>query len=109
MLEKLPPELQHTLMALAALFPTALLGRFLYHARLVRLGRRRFWGRELWWEVPTAALCAIVGGGLAEYFALPPLAVHAVVGVAGWLGPRGIEVAAIRVLDRVAPDRNKEW
>ncbi|NFV79985.1 phage holin family protein [Magnetospirillum aberrantis] len=79
-----------------ALLPAPLLARLLYHRRLVRLGKRRMWSWELAWEPPTAALCAILAGGLGEWLSLPPLATHALAGVVGWLGPRGLEVVATR-------------
>jgi len=36
-------------------------------------------------------LCAVIGGGVAEHMALTGGAAHALVGIAAWLGPRGIE------------------
>jgi hypothetical protein len=91
-------ELGAVIGAMAALLPAPLLARLLYHRRQVRLGRRRMWSWELAWELPTAALCAIIGGGLGEYLGLMPLATHALAGVVGWLGPRGLEVAVARYL-----------
>ena len=100
MLEKFPPEVQQAIIGAVGLLPTALLARFLWHHRLVRRGQRRFWSRDLLWEVPTAGLCAIVGGGIASSFGLDPMASHAVVGVVGWLGPRGIEALLARLVTR---------
>lgn len=82
--------------AILALLPAPLIARMLYHQRLVRLGKRRMWSWELAWEIPTAALCAVLAGGLAQYLELPLLATHAMAGVVGWLGPRGLEVVAAR-------------
>jgi len=103
MLEKLPPEVQQAVLAMIGLLPTALLGRALWHRRQVRLGQRKFWGWDLVWEVPTAVLCAIVGGGMASALSLDPMATHAVVGLVGWLGPRGTEVALARLMNRYTP------
>ena len=108
MFEKLSPEVQQVVLALAGLFPTALLARFLWHRRLVNMGHRRFWSRELIWEVPTAGLCAVMGGGLASYLALDPMASHALVGVVGWLGPRGIEVVLARLVERYVSHQKQE-
>lgn len=91
-------QISTVMMAAIALLPAPLLARLLYHRRLVRLGKRRMWSWELAWEIPTAALCAVVAGGLGEYLALPPLATHALAGVVGWLGPRGMEVVVSRYL-----------
>lgn len=91
---------------------TAGLARVLWHHRLVRLGQRRFWSRDLLWEVPTAVFSAIVGSGLAEIL-MPHIAgaIHddparlytignCIVGVSAWLGPRGTEVLLGRVVNK---------
>jgi hypothetical protein len=72
--------------------------RLLWHRRLVRLGHRRFWSWDLAWELPTAALSAVIGGGLAEYMSLDGLPAYALVGIVSWLGPRGMETALARFL-----------
>ena len=108
MFEKLSTETREVVLALAGLFPTALLARFLWHRRLVNMGHRRFWSRELIWEVPTAGLCAVMGGGLASYLGLDPMASHAVVGVVGWLGPRGVEVVLARMVERYAARKQEK-
>jgi len=96
MFENLPPELKQLLTGLAGLLPTAAISRALAHHHLVRLGHRKFWSPELWWEVPTVAFCGIVGGGLAAYLDLPLMAQHATVAVVAWMGPRGMEVFLTR-------------
>jgi len=103
MLEKFPQEIQGLITGLVGLVPTAALARFLYHHRLVRLGHRRFWSIDLVWEMPTAAFSAVIGGGLASYFALGLPETHAVVGACAWLGPRGMEVVLARVVEKYAP------
>lgn len=119
MLEKLPPDIQAGVDAvraffigLAGLIPTAALARLLWHRRLVRLGKRKFWSRDLVWEAPTAIFSAILGSGLGLLILpLLPDAIHddpakmflfsnAVVGLTGWLGPRGLEVLLARVVER---------
>jgi len=99
-IDKLPPEIQQATIATFGLLPTSLLARFLWHHRQVVLGRRKFWSWDLLWEGPTAALCAIVGGGLASYLGMDALASHAMVGVVGWLGPRGIETVIAEIVRR---------
>ncbi len=105
--DKLPPEIQQAALGAAGFFPTAVLARVLWHNRLVRMGQRHFWGRELWWEIPAAVFCAITGGGLASYMGLDPMASHAVVGVVGWLGPRGIEAVLAKVIEKYVPESKK--
>ena len=107
MFEKLPPDLQQIIGAAPFLIPASL-SRLLWHHRLVRRGQRRFWSWELVWEIPTAGLCAIVGGGLASYLGLDSLATHAVVGVVGWLGPRGLEVIVTRLAERFVATRRED-
>ncbi|MDO8608862.1 MAG: phage holin family protein [Phaeospirillum sp.] len=104
MLEQQPsPEVKTLVSGLAGLIPTAMLARFLWHHRLVRLGQRRFWSRDLLWECPTAAFSAVLGGGVAAHFALGLMEAHAVVGICAWLGPRGLEVALSRFVARCTP------
>ena len=98
-------DLLAVLASIAALLPAALLMRLLWHRRLVRLGRRRFWSAELLWELPTAVACAVLAGGAAEYLNLPPLATHGLVGAIAWLGPRGLEVALARRFGAPAPEK----
>lgn len=105
MMEKLSPELQQLLAGLAGLLPTALLARLLLHNKMVKAGHRRFWSKELFWEIPTAVFCAIVGGGVATYLNFEVMAAHAVVGAIGWLGPRSIEVMLARYVDRKFPSK----
>jgi hypothetical protein len=57
----LPPEMQHTLAGLAWACWWALIGRSLYHADLVRQGRRRFWSWTLAWELMIAIGMAAAG------------------------------------------------
>ncbi|MBF0169313.1 MAG: phage holin family protein [Alphaproteobacteria bacterium] len=98
--ENFPPEIKQATYGMLIALPTAILGRVLAHNHLVRLGRRRLFSRDLIWELPTVVFCAIVGGGVAAYLDLPPLAAHAVVGVTSYFGPRGIEAFILRWIDR---------
>lgn len=99
-IEQLSPEIKQILTGIAGVLPTAALGRALAHHQLVRLGHRKFFSRDLLWELPTVAFCGIVGGGLAAYLELPPMAVHAVVAVTAYMGPRGIEVLLTRWVEK---------
>ncbi|SOC22201.1 LydA family holin superfamily III, partial [Rhodobacter sp. JA431] len=46
----------------------AFAGRLMWHSTEVRSGRRRFFGRELLWELPIAIGMAIIGEAVASYF-----------------------------------------
>lgn len=89
LLADLPPVLT----AVLGFLPVSVLLRLLWHRRLVRLGHRHFWSTDLLWELPTAVACAVIGGGVTEYYDLTGVAAHAVVGAVAWMGPRGLEIA----------------
>ncbi len=109
MFEKIPPDLQLALIGILGMVPTTFLARLLWHRVEVRAGRReRFWSKDLWWEIPTAILCAIISGGLGAYFDLGIPAANAVAGVMGWLGPRGAELHSSRFVDRYIPAKEKK-
>ena len=91
MLDHLPDDIRQSLIGLAGLLPTALLARLLWHRHEARAGRRRFWSPALLWELPTAILCAVMAGGVAEGLGLTGVAAQAVTGAVAWLGPRGLE------------------
>ena len=102
-LPELPPEMKQVMSGIAGLAPAALLARLLWHWRWVQLGHRRFWSRELFWEVPTAIFMGVLAGGLVSYFELGAPEGFAIAGVCGWLGPRGMEVLLTRLVDRYGP------
>ena len=107
-LENLPQEIKDAALGLVGLIPTATLARVLWHHRLVRIGeRRRFWSWDLVTELPMAVFCAIIGGGIANYYQLDFMTSNAMVGAASWLGPRGIEVVLARFVNRYAPKPRK--
>ncbi|TAN58066.1 MAG: hypothetical protein EPN26_01935 [Rhodospirillales bacterium] len=66
--------MQHTLAGLAWACWWALIGRSLYHANLVRQGRRRFWSLTLAWELMIAIGMGVVAGSAAEYLQLTGMA-----------------------------------
>ncbi len=51
-----------------------MIGRSLYHADLVRQGRRRFWSWTPAWELMIAIGMGVVAGGAAEYLQLTGMA-----------------------------------
>lgn len=91
--------LQSTL-AMVGFIPTAAIARWLYHHRMVRLGQRRLWGRDLLWELPAVFFGAILGGGMAEWMGATGLVAHGITGVVAWLGPVGLEEYVLRPLVR---------
>lgn len=73
------------------------LGRVMWHANETRLGRRRFWSKNLLLEIPVAIGMSGVAWGAVEYFGLQSGQAAAIGVVIGWLGPRGVEELAKRL------------
>ena len=51
----------------------ALMGRLMWHTNEVRRSRRKFFGKELAWELPLAAGMAIIGEGVAIWIDAGPI------------------------------------
>lgn len=92
--------IRDAVIGIALVLPSALIGRLLWHRRMARIGKRRFWSRDLLWELPMAVFCAVLGGGAAELLAVSGMAEHAVVGAVAWLGPRGLEAVLYSAANR---------
>lgn len=75
-------------------------GRMMFHGREAQAGRRRFWGKELPFELLIAVGMAFVGKALAAWCALPPELATAAAGAAAYLGPRVIDIAFDKVVAR---------
>jgi hypothetical protein len=69
----------------------AFAGRLMWHSGEVRMGRRRFFGRELLWEIPVAVGMAMIGDGIATYLGLDQPVSTGLVATLAYLGPRGAE------------------
>lgn len=78
----------------------AFAGRLMFHATEVKRGKRRFFGRELVWELPIAIGMAIIGEGAAAYFDLPPTVSTGLIAALAYLGPRGAEVLLMNWIGR---------
>ena len=70
-------------------------GRLAWHADQVRRGHRRFFSREFMLELPVIAGISLLVWSASEYWGLTPGAAAGIGTLAGWLGPRGIEVVAV--------------
>ena len=102
-LPDLPPEMKQAIGGSIGFMLMALLTRLLWHWRLVQMGHRHFWSRELVWEVPTAIFMGVLAGGIVSHFDLSGSEGYAIAGVCGWLGPRGMEVLLTRLVERYGP------
>lgn len=69
----------------------ALTGRLMWHAGEVRQGKRKFFGKEIVWEIPVAVGMAMVGEAVASYFGFGQPVSTGIVAVLAYLGPRGAE------------------
>ena len=78
----------------------AALGRLIWHSQEVKKNNRSFWSWLLLVEMVFAIFCGIIGAGTAEFFELGPKATAAAAGIAGYLGPRGMEVLLLKIVVR---------
>ena len=85
--------------ALATLFG-AFTGRLMYHSGEVKLGRRRFFGRELLWEIPVAVGMALIGEAATSFMGLTQPVSTGFVATLAYLGPRGAEALLVSWLCR---------
>ncbi|EDM72246.1 hypothetical protein RAZWK3B_08351 [Roseobacter sp. AzwK-3b] len=69
----------------------AFTGRLMYHSGEVKLGRRRFFGKELLWEIPVAVGMALIGEAAASYMGLTQPVSTGFIATLAYLGPRGAE------------------
>lgn len=81
--------------ALAKAWPlgAGVIGRLMFHTREAQAGRRRFWGRELLFELPMAVGMSLIGYSLSQWLALPGPVAAGVIGALAYLGPRAIDAA----------------
>ena len=69
----------------------AFTGRLMWHSGEVKLGNRRFFGKELLWEIPVAVGMALIGEAAAQYIGLIQPVSTGFVATLAYLGPRGAE------------------
>ncbi|RVG20779.1 hypothetical protein CN233_34640 [Sinorhizobium meliloti] len=58
--------------------------------------RRKFFGKELLWEIPIAVGMAFLGAALASWLALKQPMATGLIAALAYLGPRGSEVLFMR-------------
>ncbi|MQV97201.1 hypothetical protein GHK46_07185 [Sinorhizobium medicae] len=73
----------------------ALVGRLMWHTNEVRKMRRKFFGKELLWEMPIAVGMAFIGAALASWLALEQPMATGLIALA-YRGARGSEVLFMR-------------
>jgi hypothetical protein len=78
----------------------AFTGRLMYHSGEVKLGKRRFFGKELLWEIPVAVGMALIGEAAASYMGLTQPVSTGFIATLAYLGPRGAEALLAAWLGR---------
>ena len=78
----------------------AFTGRLMWHSGEVKLGNRRFFGKELLWEIPVAVGMALIGDAAARYIGLTQPVSTGFVATLAYLGPRGAEAVLASWLGR---------
>ncbi|WP_234892290.1 phage holin family protein [Sinorhizobium medicae] len=74
----------------------AMVGRLMWHTNEVRKMRRKFFRKELFWEIPIAVGMALIGAALASWLALEQPMATGLIAALAYLGPRGYEVLFMR-------------
>ena len=69
----------------------SIVGRLMFHGREAQAGRRRFWGRELPFELIVAVGMGMIGNALCAYLKLDGAVSIGVVSAVAYLGPRAID------------------
>nr|WP_244563964.1 phage holin family protein [Ensifer aridi] len=73
----------------------ALVGRLMWHTNEVRKMRRKFFGKELLWEMPIAVG---MGEALASWLALEQPMATGLIAALAYHGPRGPEIRFMRLV-----------
>lgn len=76
-----------------------MLGRLMYHARQVQLGKRKPWSWVLLWDVPVALSMGWIAYGGATFFKVPWEATVSLALIASYLGPYGIDALFVKWAD----------
>jgi len=66
-------------------------GRLMFHVMEVKKNARKFFGRELLWEIPTAVGMAMIAESLLVYVGTPDSVKTGAIAAIAYLGPRIIE------------------
>lgn len=77
---------------------SALAGRLMYHSGEVSRGRRRFWSADLLLDLPIVLVAAVVAEAIGSHLHLSDSSTIGLASVLAYLGPRGAQQAAWRIL-----------
>lgn len=76
-----------------------MVGRLMYHAKLVQLGKRKPFSWTLLWDIPIALGMGWIALGIAQWFGLAWEPTVSISMAASYLGPYSIDTAFIKVMD----------
>lgn len=76
----------------------SLAGRLMYHSSEVSRGRRRFWSADLLLDLPIVVVAAVCAEAIGSHLHLSGSTTTGIASVLAWLGPRGAQQAAWRIL-----------
>jgi hypothetical protein len=71
-------------------------GRLMWHSNEVRKLNRRFFGKELIWELPIAVGMAIIGESASAWLGLDQPIRTGLIAALAYLGPRGAEILFLK-------------
>lgn len=77
-------------------------GRLMFHSREAQAGRRKFWGRELPFELIVAVSMGLIGYSFCAYFKLEGPVSAGVVSAVAYLGPRALDTLFERLSGTVS-------
>lgn len=86
--------------AMAGLIVTGF-ARLMWHSNEARKGHRRFFGPELFWELPVAIGMVFIGEGLAAWLNLQQPVSSGLIAILAYLGPRGIEATLLKLIEKM--------
>lgn len=85
----------------------AVSGRVLYHTEMVKKGRRRFWSWRLLLELPTAVGMGVIAYGGCALVNITGDGQAAIIAVASYLGPHGVNELWALWLERKRSEPSK--
>lgn len=85
-----------------------ILGRLIYHSGEVKMNRRKFFSKELVLEVPIALGMGFIANGVCVYFELTGEINTGAAILAGYLGPKSIDLIFDKVLEKKLEKKENE-
>lgn len=100
MKDYLPPDLWQSLISTFGFLAAAVLGRLVYHARLVQKREREFFSKHILFELIIAIGIGYAANGVMAYLGLEDEVRVGGIVVLSYLGPGGIEYFLVRYFNK---------